>query len=280
MKSPLRLFSALCLIAVFLLVPSPASAQFSKLNDLSAEFAKKLKGAKPHMIAVADFTNPDGSPSTQGDYFAWYVTTSLSFHVKKLPVADHAEFKAALAKHNLTPRDLVSPEGLKKLAAQINVDFIITGSVDLSKDDYTLHVVAQRINDASVLAEKTIQVQRTEFTDSLTEPFPPIVNFPVVKAMMPSGSSGQSQMPKCLYCPNPDYSDQARREKLQGTVIFEVLVSAKGEPLKIHPLKLLGYGLDERAFYTLKTWHFQPATSPDGTPVAVIVPIEVTFRLY
>ena len=232
------------------------------------------------MVAVADFTTPDGSPSSQGDYFAWYVTTALSFHVKKLPVADHAAFKAALGKHNLTPRDLVSPEGLKQLGSQVQVDIIITGSIEVTSRNYTIHVAARRTKDASQLVEKTIQMQRTEFTDSLSEPFPPIVDYPVLKSVTPSGTLDQSHMPKCLYCPSPTYDDHARSEKRQGTATFEVLISATGEPVKIRPIKMIGYGLDEQAFYAIKTWHFRPASKPDGTPVAVIVPIEVTFRLY
>jgi TonB family protein len=43
---------------------------------------------------------------------------------------------------------------------------------------------------------------------------------------------------------------------------------------------LLGYGLDEEAYNTIKKWKFKPATEKDGTPVAAVVPVEVTFRLY
>jgi outer membrane biosynthesis protein TonB len=38
--------------------------------------------------------------------------------------------------------------------------------------------------------------------------------------------------------------------------------------------------LDEQAFYAIKKWKFRPAKNKDGTSVAVIVPVEVTFRLY
>ena len=48
----------------------------------------------------------------------------------------------------------------------------------------------------------------------------------------------------------------------------------------LRPEKLAGHGLDEQAFNAIKQWRFAPATSTtDGKPVAIIVPVEVTFRL-
>ena len=88
-------------------------------------------------------------------------------------------------------------------------------------------------------------------------------------------------MPRCVYCPDPSYNDLARREKIQGSCVLEVLISENGEARQIHPIRLFGYGLDERAYELIKTWKFKPArTKKDDTPVPAIVPVEVTFRLY
>ncbi len=40
-----------------------------------------------------------------------------------------------------------------------------------------------------------------------------------------------------------------------------------------------GAGLEEKAVEAVKQWRFKPALGPSGKPVAVVVPIEVTFRL-
>lgn len=86
-------------------------------------------------------------------------------------------------------------------------------------------------------------------------------------------------MPGCIYCPDPTYTDWARSEKISGASVLLVLISPEGRAQQIRPQTLLGYGLDERAYDTIKKWKFRPATK-DGTPVATIVPIEVTFRIY
>jgi len=37
---------------------------------------------------------------------------------------------------------------------------------------------------------------------------------------------------------------------------------------------------DEEAYNAIKKWKFKPAMRADGTPIATVVPVEVTFRLY
>ncbi|MGB9466467.1 MAG: energy transducer TonB, partial [Candidatus Acidiferrum sp.] len=82
------------------------------------------------------------------------------------------------------------------------------------------------------------------------------------------------------YCPPPLYSDDARKAKYQGTVTLMVTVTPDGRATNISVVKGPGMGLEEKAIESVRTWKFRPATGPSGKVVAVIVPIEVTFRLY
>jgi TonB family protein len=86
-------------------------------------------------------------------------------------------------------------------------------------------------------------------------------------------------IPACLYCPTPSYTDEARAAKLSGNIVLQVVVSAAGRTETIHVLRGLGYGLDQSAVETVRTWRFRPAVAADGEPVAVTVPIQVAFRL-
>jgi TonB family protein len=85
--------------------------------------------------------------------------------------------------------------------------------------------------------------------------------------------------PICIHCPAPKYSDKARSDKLQGSVILEAIVTAEGKATKIVLVRRLGDGLDEKAIDAVKSWKFKPAKDSSGNPVEVLVPIEVTFRL-
>jgi TonB family protein len=85
--------------------------------------------------------------------------------------------------------------------------------------------------------------------------------------------------PHVVYAPDPAYTDEARRDKLQGVSVLALIVDEDGHPRYMMPVRRLGDGLDENAVTTMKSWRFQPATK-DGTPVPVLVTVEVAFHLY
>jgi periplasmic protein TonB len=85
--------------------------------------------------------------------------------------------------------------------------------------------------------------------------------------------------PVAIFAPDPDYSDEARKAKYQGTVVLTVIVGADGRVHSARVVRNLGMGLDEKAQEKVLTWKFKPATK-DSRPVPVEVNIEVTFNLY
>jgi len=85
--------------------------------------------------------------------------------------------------------------------------------------------------------------------------------------------------PKLLYDPDPEYSEKARKARYQGTVVLWLVVDEQGKPQKIRVQRSLGMGLDEEAIKAVNLWRFEPSTK-DGHPVAVMINVEVNFRLY
>lgn len=85
--------------------------------------------------------------------------------------------------------------------------------------------------------------------------------------------------PSCVYCPDPKYSEEARKAKYQGTVVLQAVITPDGRATEIQVVKGPGLGLEEKAVEAVKQWRFKPAMGPGGKPVPVTVPIEVTFRL-
>jgi len=86
--------------------------------------------------------------------------------------------------------------------------------------------------------------------------------------------------PMCIYCPQPEYSDEARKAKYQGTVLLDVTVTADGRVISPVVIKGPGLGLEEKALSQVKNWKMRPAVGPSGKPVNCRVQIEVTFHLY
>jgi TonB family protein len=104
---------------------------------------------------------------------------------------------------------------------------------------------------------------------------------------MPSGALpgvarpgvGGVTVPACVYCPSPNFTDEARAAKFSGSVVLQVVVTADGRAENISVVRKAVYGLEQSAIETVKNWQFRPAKGPDGNPVATVVPIEVTFRI-
>jgi periplasmic protein TonB len=85
---------------------------------------------------------------------------------------------------------------------------------------------------------------------------------------------------KCVYCPDPEYTDEARKEKLQGTVTLRVLVTADGRVGRVKIIKGLGLGLDERAMDAVRQWRFEPARDAGRHAIPEWVTVETTYRLF
>jgi TonB family protein len=84
--------------------------------------------------------------------------------------------------------------------------------------------------------------------------------------------------PSVILKVEPEYSEEARKAKFQGTVILFVVVDEKGNPRELKVIRPLGLGLDQKAIEAVEKWKFRPGMK-DGKPVAVQATIEVNFRL-
>ena len=90
---------------------------------------------------------------------------------------------------------------------------------------------------------------------------------------------GGVSAPRAIYKPDPEYSEEARKAKYQGTVILGLIVDSLGRPKGLKVEHGLGMGLDEKALEAVRNWKFEPAEK-DGKPVAVAISVEVQFRLF
>jgi protein TonB len=78
----------------------------------------------------------------------------------------------------------------------------------------------------------------------------------------------------------PEYTVQAMRARVQGSVLLEATVLENGSVADIRVLKAMepSYGLDEKAVEALRAWKFRPGTY-QGRPVAVKILVELLFTL-
>ena len=84
--------------------------------------------------------------------------------------------------------------------------------------------------------------------------------------------------PVLLVKTEPAYSEEARKGKVQGTVVLIVEIDTNGRARDIRVRRPLGFGLEERAVEAVGRWRFRPAYR-NGKPVPCSAEVEVNFRL-
>jgi TonB family protein len=90
---------------------------------------------------------------------------------------------------------------------------------------------------------------------------------------------GSVTPPRAVYSPEPAYTEQARKSKVQGSCTLGLIVEEDGHPSHIRVLKGIGMGLDENAMAAVQKWKFEPAMK-DGHPVRTEIAIRVDFHLF
>ncbi len=81
-----------------------------------------------------------------------------------------------------------------------------------------------------------------------------------------------------LFKPNPVYTEEARRKKLEGEVLLEVMFSASGNLQVLRVARGLGLGLDESAIRAAQQIRYKPARR-NGRPTDTTAMLHINFQL-
>ena len=79
--------------------------------------------------------------------------------------------------------------------------------------------------------------------------------------------------------PEPQYTEDARRNQISGTVVLSAVFASSGQVIQIRALQTLPFGLTESAITAARQIKFAPATK-NGQPVSVSMQLEYNFNLY
>lgn len=112
-----------------------------------------------------------------------------------------------------------------------------------------------------------------------------VMAFPLGEAAAPlqqvvDGKDPGVTLPKVVSEVKPEYTPEAMKARIEGTVMMTVVVRTDGTPGDIEVTKSLdtNYGLDKAAVTALSQWRFEPGRK-DGKPVPVRVTVEMRFTL-
>jgi len=90
--------------------------------------------------------------------------------------------------------------------------------------------------------------------------------------------TGVTTAPALVYKIEPEFSEEARKARFEGTVVLWAEVDPSGRAVNVRVLRSVGLGLDEKAIAAVTQWRFKPGTR-NGRPVPMPATIEVNFRL-
>ena len=93
------------------------------------------------------------------------------------------------------------------------------------------------------------------------------------------GGSGALLRAHVLFKPEPQYTEDARKNQITGTVVLKVVFASSGEVVQIRAVRTLPFGLTERAIAAARQIKFEPAKR-DGRPVSMAMQLEYNFNLY
>jgi TonB family protein len=91
-------------------------------------------------------------------------------------------------------------------------------------------------------------------------------------------SNGANAPVAITFKPKPDYTDEGRKQKINGEVRLEVLFKSDGRVHVVRVLQGLGYGLDEQAVKAAEQIKFTPALH-EGQPVDSTALVHIIFEL-
>jgi len=124
-------------------------------------------------------------------------------------------------------------------------------------------------------AERVSTPTRTTWTPLTAQP---AETPPAPPVGPPYRVGGDVKPPVVVSRVQPVYPEEAKKARISGIVILEVLISAEGRITQTKVLKPLPYGLDAAAEAAVRQWTFRPGTF-NGVPVEVLFMLTVNMRV-
>jgi TonB family protein len=276
-------FVVLSLIGALGLSAPSASAQQQEIKDLASTMAQSLHASGEKKVAVFDFVGPGETITAFGAKLADDFSRALSQSDQHLHVEDRRDVAHRMKEMDYGPEDSLDAGSVLAFAQVLKLNAAVLGTIARDGDQMRVSVRAVQIGDkgTTVIDSRGATIAVSDESAKLMQTYiaRPEADAGVDKSLPEPGTGGYSY-PKCVYCPQPQYSQPAIHAKFQGTVMLSVVITADGRATDIRVKRRLPYGLTNKAIEAVQQWKFEPAKDSDGRPVAVRTIIETTFHLY
>jgi TonB family protein len=237
---------------------------------LVRSLAEPLKKAKARNVIVLDIKTPGGRPHPVGKWLADELSAAIRTEYPKISTIDRSKLSSGsdISGTETDAKSIFLSEIHQAQSA--GADLAIIG--DFAAVSNQIGISLRVINLAGPL--KTLYTTTglipisKEIADLSTEAIPTLE----LKDGIPRGGMGGMGMPVCAHCPSPQGIGRS------GVVTLEIVVTNDGRPDRITVMASPDPDLSAIAVRTVRGWRFKPALGFDGNPIAVFLPIQVTFN--
>ena len=140
------------------------------------------------------------------------------------------------------------------------------------------HVSIHMSPAGNVMAYR-IQIRKGDVVDSIQSArATPSARVGYAPGDPPLRVGGDVKRPVVITRVEPIYTEVAKKVRISGIVILEVIIDRTGVVKDAQVIKGLPFGLDQAAVDAVKQWRFRPATL-NGQPVDVTFNLTLNFRL-
>jgi TonB family protein len=246
------------------------------ISRLAARIANPLQKVHATKVVFADLKGPDGQTHPVGRWLSDQLANSCNKDFPGLEIIIRPQHEESAEGVDEAGSQKPAFQSVEEWARSVGANVFVAGTFASTADGIGISLVAFSSSDSPTsLVEAEGLVPVSEVIIGLSsEPIP------ALKDGVARAGVGGAGVPKCIYCPAPRYSGDARKAKVEGTVVLQVVVTTDGRATNVIIVKDPGKGLGLQAVESVRKWKFKPAAGPDGRPVAVTCPIEVTFRFF
>jgi TonB family protein len=249
----------------------------TSLRDAAAKISIALDNFHAKRVAVLDFAMPQNAEWNRvGQKLAEEFRADLATAAPHVTQISRDDVLNYMKPYDLAQQDVALAGVPSYVFQKSNVDAWVIAEIKSAGPaaitlEFTAHVVQPKGDFANV----DLRMPLTPELNALIDPEPPNP----FAGVAVGGANGYSS-PACEYCPQPGYTDDAVKARLQGTVLLRITIEPSGATGEIQVVRGLPFGLSQAAENAVRTWRFKPALDRDGQPVRVAQNVQVSFRLF
>jgi TonB family protein len=256
------------------------AASAKDLDELTGRLVAQLRRENVRTVAIFDLKTLDGKQIAFGSWLADRISEDVSKAGAGIDAADREKLRSF---DSAGEKDAKKQSKLyAEKAKSADADAYVRGTFGAIGDGIGITLIAERVSGKQIRESKWA-VDTAAGKIALDDEVQSHLGV-AIESLRPSdgiyapGTAGVSA-PECEYCPQPEFTDDAVRAKVQALVVLDVVISSEGKAIEIRIKQGFGYGLDRNAVNGVRAWRFKPAYGPDGKPVAVHQVVEITFKL-